>query len=228
MLIAISQRNDKNKHGDLIDNLENNYVSYYEKFGIELFVVPNSSKNLDIYFKKLPIEGIILTGGNDVNPELYGEKIKNGMSITNERDNTERKLMDIAVKRKLPVLGNCRGSQFINVYFGGKLINIKEVIGDKVNHVASVHEVEIVDEKAKKLFGSKMEVNSYHNYGSDKKNLSPKLKIFARAKDGVIEGFYHSGLPIVGINWHPERKSLNEKENEKLIKAFLNRELFWK
>ena len=56
------------------DALENDYVKYYEKFGVTLVPIPNVSKNLDMYFEKMPLKGIILTGGNDVNPLLYGKK----------------------------------------------------------------------------------------------------------------------------------------------------------
>ena len=103
MLVAISQRNDKNKHGDLIDNLENNYVNYLEGFGINLVIIPNTSDDIDFYFKGLPIEGVILTGGNAVNPKLYGEKLPKDPDVSKQRDSTEEKLLDIAIKKRLPV-----------------------------------------------------------------------------------------------------------------------------
>ena len=74
MLVAISQRNDKNKHGDRIDNLENNYVSYLGEFGIKLLIIPNVAKDIKYYFDKFPIEGVILSGGNDINPERSEER----------------------------------------------------------------------------------------------------------------------------------------------------------
>ena len=227
MLIAISQRNDKNKYGDLVDNLENNYIDYFEKFGIRLLPIPNSTKEVTYYLENFPVKGIILTGGNDINPNLYGENIKEGLAVSKERDEIEKKLMEVAVKERLPVLGICRGVQFINVYFGGKLINIKEVVGEKIKHVASYHTVTISDE-ANGIFGNKMETNSYHNYGITLKTLAHKLKVFAKTSDGIVEGLYHPELPIAGIEWHPERKSPNQKENDKLVKAFIKRELFWK
>ena len=221
MLIAISQRNDKNKFGDLSDNLESNYVNYLEKFGIELVVIPNTTEDISFYFDKLPIDGVILTGGNSVNPELYGGKLEEGSDASKERDETEKRLLEKAVEKKLPVLGICRGMQFINVFFKGKLVNVN-------NHVRVDHTIKITDEDAVKLLGEKAEVNSYHNYGVNDGVLSPELKVFAKASDGVVEGIYHPLLPIAGIEWHPERKSSNELINKKIVEAFVNRKLFWR
>ena len=108
------------------DALENDYVKYYENFGITLLPIPNVCKDLEKYFDEIPIKRIILSGGNDVNPQLYGRKQENE-DFSKQRDGTERRLIEIALERKLPLLGICRGAQYINVHFGGSLIqNIKE------------------------------------------------------------------------------------------------------
>jgi len=208
------------------DALENDYVKYYEKFGVTLVPIPNVSKNLDMYFEKMPLKGIILTGGNDVNPLLYGKKPKNE-DFSEDRDNTEKRLIEIAIKRKLPLLGNCRGSQFINVFFGGSLIqNIKEKTG--VGHVAVTHSVKIIDQKVAEFFNKKgFTVNSYHNHGIDKNSLSAELKPFAVTEDGIIEGIYHPKYPIAGVLWHPERDGSDEEFDRKLVKSFLTKKLFW-
>jgi len=217
MLVAISQRNDKNKFGDFSDNLESNYINYLERFGIKLVVIPNIPKDVDYYFEKLPIEGIVLSGGNSINPELYGGKITDEKDISKERDATEKKLLEIAVKNKLPVLGICRGMQFINVFFGGKLKKVE-------NHVKVNHKVNFIDTS----FGNSAETNSYHGFGLTKELLSKELSLIAESEDGIVEALYHPSLPIAGIEWHPERESPDEEVNKKIIKAFLNREVFWK
>ena len=71
-------------------------------------------------------------------------------------------------------------------------------------------------------------VNSYHNQAVTEETKSRELKVFAEAKMGIIEGLYHPTLPIAGMQWHPERKSIDININEKIIKAFVKRELFWK
>lgn len=199
MFIAISQRNDKNKYGVLVDSLENTYFNYLNKFKINLIPIPNNPNSINSYFK-LPIERIILSGGNDI-------------ESSKKRDETETKLLDFAVQNKIPVLGICRGMQYINIFFGGSLSYIS-------NHVATNHKV--------KIENSYFNVNSYHNMGVKEKDLALRLKAFAKTNEGIIEGIYHPFLPIAGIQWHPERNSPNKDINEKLINAFLNKNLFWK
>ena len=116
MIIAISQRSMRMEKGANRDALENDYVRYYEEFGLTLVPIPNVSKNIDAYFEKIPIEGIILTGGNDINPGLYGEKPQND-DFSEDMDDTYKRLIEIALERKLPLFGNCRGGQFINLFF---------------------------------------------------------------------------------------------------------------
>lgn len=226
MIIAISQRSMKMKIGANRDALEITYPGYYRKFGVILIPIPNSAGSVEEYFGEMSIKGIILSSGNDVNPALYGEKAKNE-DFSEERDKTERELIDITIKRKLPLLGICRGMQFINVYFGGKLVrNIKEKT--KTNHVAVTHRVKITDEKAIGFFNKKeYTVNSYHNQGIDENALSPKLKAFAVTEDGSIEGIYHPKYRIAGIMWHPERQGSDNRMDEKLVRAFIDRKLFW-
>jgi len=229
MWFAISQRGDINKHGMLIDDIEVNYTNYFEQFGINLVMIPNTSKEIELYFNKLPIKGIILSGGNDVDPELYGEKIKKGLSVSIERDKTEQELLTIAINKKLPVLGICKGMQMINVFFKGKLLmNIKKQLDVAIEHVNINHPIKIVDDKAKKILGSSINVNSYHGQGITVDTLASDLEPFAIAFDGIIEGFYHKKLPIAGIQWHPERKSPDEKANAKIIKMFIEQRLYWK
>ena len=226
MIIAISQRNMKIGKGANSDVLENDYIKYYESFGLILLPIPNVCKDISSYFKQIPIEGIILTGGGDVNPSYYHQKSLNG-EYSVQRDSTERKLIQIALKMKLPLLSNCRGAQFINVFFGGSLIqNIKKKTG--FNHVNSIHKVNIIDKKAMEFYRKKeFIVNSYHNDGIDQNCLSKKLKPFAVSEDGIIEAIYHPNYPMVGILWHPERNGSDKDADNKLIKAFVKRKFFW-
>ena len=99
----------------------------------------------------------------------------------------------------------------------------------KSNHVGVNHEISIVDKKASDFLGkNRFIVNSYHNHGIDENSLSNRLKAFAISNDSLIEGFYYPNYPIAGILWHPERNGSDKKMNKKLIRAFLDRKLFWK
>lgn len=226
MIIAISQRNMKMGKGTNRDALENDYVQYYESFGVILAPIPNVSKGIGKYFDSMPIKGIILTGGNDINPALYGEKPQNE-DFSEDMDSTYKKLIEIALERKLPLFGNCRGGQFINVFFGGKLIqNIKEKTG--VNHVNAKHKVKITDKNAGFLGKKEFIVNSHHKQGIMKGTLSSELKEFAITDGGIIEGIYHPKYPIAGVLWHPERPGSDKEADKKLIEAFIKRKFFWK
>tara|TARA_Y100000310_G_scaffold165412_1_gene165144 strand:- start:1929 stop:2672 length:744 start_codon:yes stop_codon:yes gene_type:complete len=228
MLVAISQREVK-KDDKIRDNLENDYVKYYESFGLKLIPIPNTTTNIDWYFENLSIKGIILTGGGDVNPELYNQKPKYEMDLSNNRDKIEKKLLNVAIDKNLPVLTECRGTQFLNVFFGGSLIqNIKEELRSKVEHVNITHNIIIKDERTSTFFNKKeLEVNSFHNQGFTKENLSKELKIFAESEDGIIEGVYHKKYPIAGVLWHPERANSDNEFDKNFIQSFINKKLFW-
>lgn len=228
MLIAISQRQQYNKYGAPIDVLEHTYPLFLNSCGIEILPIPNISSQVDSYFDHFTIQGIILTGGEDIDPKLYGEDI--GWPNTSPlRDQTEKRMLDIAVTRKIPVLGICRGMQFINVFFGGRLVkNIKEEM--TVNHApGKEHLITLMEERIISAVGKKeMRVNSFHSQAVTTQTLSPQLNVFAMAEEhGIIEGLYHPSLPIAGIQWHPERKSPDQEINRKLMEAFVNGEIFW-
>ncbi|HLD80238.1 MAG TPA: gamma-glutamyl-gamma-aminobutyrate hydrolase family protein [Candidatus Nanoarchaeia archaeon] len=225
MLCTISIRQEKNKHGDVIGVLEQAYLHYFETFGLKLLLIPNGG-DVDYYFKHFPIERVILSGGNDVDPLLYGGKRSENSSIAPERDATEKRMIELALEKKIPLLGICRGMQFLNVYFGGKLVVLKDVLGEGAHPSGKDHSLNIVTDQD--VLGSKVMVNSFHNQGLTQKELSPQLRMFAVSDEGIVEGFYHPSLPLVGIQWHPERRSPDMVFNEKLVRMFVQGEGWWK
>jgi putative glutamine amidotransferase len=100
-------------------------------------------------------------------------------------------LIDMAIKKNIPLYGFCRGMQSILVYFGNSLTNIS-------GHVAVRHMVN-------GSIGSR-EVNSYHNQACVALN-DDSLKIMEQSDDGVIEAVKHNKYPIMGTMWHPEREN---------------------
>ncbi len=238
MLIGITQRNDCNRYGDYVDSLENSYLDYLTRFGISVVVLPNSLAQVNSYLETFCFHGFILSGGNDINPQQLGNSSINGLSISEKRDQVESAILKFAIDRKVPVLGICRGMQFINAHFGGDIqFNINSsassseaLVGRRIFHAptfgnSSEHLV-ILD---KDLCGrDEALVNSYHNHGLKKEDISKELNIFAQSPDGVIEGIYHPNYPIAGIQWHPERKSPDEIFNAQLINGFIERGLFWR
>ncbi|MGA1823333.1 MAG: gamma-glutamyl-gamma-aminobutyrate hydrolase family protein [bacterium] len=220
-LLAVSQREDTNNYGACIDSLENNYVEYLEGFGAHLVIIPNCTSDVGAYFD-LPIKGIVLTGGNTINPELYGEDACTYRSVSKKRDSVEAALMNIAIEKKIPVFGICRGMQFINIFFGGSLVmDLKKEKG-KYGHVAATHTITIIENSCVNCgHNTTFSVNSYHDQGMLCENIADGLRVFAEAEDGVIEGIFHPQYAIAGIQWHPERSFSDSYFDKKIIKTFM-------
>jgi len=197
-----------------------NYITWLESAGIE--AVPFFT-DIDPRFKG--IRGILLTGGGDVDPSLYGEENRKSKMVSRERDNFELAIIDKALKENLPIFAVCRGQQILNVYFGGTLYQDLETDkGIEGHHIKgkgdAVHEVNI--EPGTTLFtllGPKLEVNSSHHQAVKKPGKG--LKIVARAIDGTIEALEVEGHPeIISVQWHPER--WEKPSSRKLLEYFLS------
>jgi putative glutamine amidotransferase len=232
MNILVSQRHTQNRHGDWTDSLENAYVAYFEKYGVNLIPVSNASRTVDTVVESAKPSGIILTGGGEVDPELYGASSEGAISVSKSRDTTEANLLEIAVRNRIPVLGICRGMQFINVHFGGSLLQNLSAI-DRMSHHATpgIHEITLVQEDLVRLMKgrTRLEVNSYHNQGVVTTTLAKEISAFAVFEElNLVEGLFHPRHPIAAIEWHPERPKPSDELDSILVNAFLQRELFWK
>lgn len=208
------------------DFLYVDYLQFFESLGCKLIYLPNLSKNLESYFNQLPIKSIILSGGNDLSPEFTKQPAIDVRNSAPLRDAFEKKLLDLAVDRKIPVLGICRGMQFINSYFGGTMT---QTINEDL-HVKKTHSILFSNQNLIDLVGKKdMVVNSYHHQGIKEAQLSPKLKALALSSpDNLIEALYHPDFPIVGLQWHPERVGLKIDDNCKLTRAFIDGDNYWR
>lgn len=153
--------------------------------------------------------GLILSGGTDIAPFFFGEKIESSkLSIDHERDDYELLLMDAFYKKKKPVLGICRGIQVINVYFGGTIF---QDIGDI--HNETFHNIKICTNSIlESILGNECLVNSYHHQTI--KTLGKDLIVSAVSDDSVVEGIEHRNGSVIGVQWHPERMTSECKIDE--------------
>lgn len=175
-------------------------------------------------------DALVISGGSDVNPFLYGEERKNKLlKIKPDRDEYEKKVYFLGKKKNIPILGICRGMQLINVLEGGTLyqdLSYRENLSDiqhnqKDNRDYPSHLVEIDNSSfLGNIFKqNKIAVNSYHHQAI--KNLALIFKEIAKSSDNIIEAFENRELNIYGIQWHPE-KMLNTPSMLQIFKEFLN------
>jgi len=147
--------------------------------------------------------GLLLPGGGDVDPHRYGQVPAGSAPPDPLRDDAELGLARRFLAEKLPVLGICRGLQVLNVALGGSLI--QDLPGHaQLNGADRVHPVRaepgsLMD----RLYGPRFLVNSAHHQAADA--LGNGLRATLRAEDGIVEALEHESLPVLGVQWHPER-----------------------
>jgi len=175
------------------------------------------------------LDGLLLTGGRDVDPKLYGqEPVRETQKPNPARDRMEMGLLGEALDRDLPVLAICRGLQLFNVYKGGTLI--QHLKGDphrpperpKTDPAKPMHEVSVSpDSKLAGILGAgRHPVNSRHHQAIDK--LGPGLQVSATSvKDGVAEAIEVPEKEFaVAVQWHPEDQVPGDQTQLKLFRAF--------
>jgi len=189
------------------DALSHDWPKFLEKLGIWPIFIPNNLSNIELFLDQMNIEGLILSGGDDIgdNPE---------------RDYTEKKIINYGIKQNIPIFGVCRGMQVINKYFDG---NTKKL--NNSSHVNKSHFLSITNEFISSFLNTTIQVNSYHYNIITSDVLGVGLEYFAISDDKTIEGFFHKKYPIMGVMWHPERDP--NTNNEKILtKVFVDKS-FW-
>lgn len=211
-----------------VHRLQDQYTKFVENGGGVPILLPISE---DIEFTGdlvSKFDGLIITGGVDVDPSLYGQENTDSKNCNLRRDKFEIALMKEAIKRKTPLLGICRGMQLMNVLYGGSLHQeIRVNVQNSRKHTRNkdwsetVHPVELQGGSIlEKIFsGGQGQVNSSHHQAVAVEGEG--LTIFGRSDDGVIETIGVKGNPrILGVQWHPERMSEDETQL-RLIKWFV-------
>ena len=176
------------------------------------------------------VQGILLTGGHDVDPAVYGEEPISECGIPcKERDRMEGILLGQALSLDMPVLGICRGIQFLNAFLGGSLYqDLPSGHPSSIEHHQSppydvpVHEVSIL--KDSPLFDllktETLPVNSYHHQAI--KHKSDRLRTMAVSTDGLIEAVDMPDKKFVwAFQWHPEFSYLKDESSRKIFEEFV-------
>ena len=151
-------------------------------------------------------DGLLITGGPDLEPEVYGEQpLNDTVKPMPERTAFEKPLFQAFLDRGKPILGICRGCQFINAVMGGTLY--QDLVEQKgwVHFNAQIrHEVYAEEGSVLyRLFGPKFRTNSTHHQAV--KDLAPGFRVTARSVEGIVEAYEHDTLPILATQFHPER-----------------------
>lgn len=178
----------------------------------------------------LKCTGLLLTGGQDINPEIYNQTNDSGLSknISEKRDKFERELLDIALKNNIPILGICRGLQITNAHLGGSLFqhidnHRNESSSEDLEHSVEIFENTFLERIVKQKIGI---VNSAHHQAVDK--VAESLKVSAISNDGIVEALEwkvpENKSPLLLVQWHPERMK-NKNENpfsKEILNWFIN------
>ena len=223
------------KTGFIEDYVNNHYSNSMMKIGVTPIILPVTtdeetiSKYIDL------IDGLILTGGDDINPQLFNEEFLPETEVPdNNRDKFDLTLIKYGLKKKVPILGICRGMQLLNVYFNGSLyqdlkyndkIKLKHYQGFK-NPDIPVHKINLTENSVlKEIFTDDLWVNSFHHQGV--KEVGEKLKISAYSTDGLVEGieYIDEDQFVLGVQWHPEMmySKGNDKNMENLFRYFIKK-----
>ncbi len=201
--IGITQRVvNVDKIDERRDVLDQRWYDFATEVGINLIPIPNNIDDSPKYAESLKLDGLIFSGGNNVGilgDEFLKDKTLAQDDVATERDHTEKKLIEWILNNNKPLIGVCRGLQFINAFFRGKQSAVNTDI-----HVAKEHEVRVLNDQWEKIYGRSAKVNSYHQWGIPK-NLLGKDLVATALYDDQVEALQHKKAGIYGMMWHPER-----------------------
>lgn len=210
--------------------VNNDYVQSVIRAGAIPFIIPFNESEKVIQEQIDCCDGLILSGGHDVFPHNYGQEPHQKIGeVWPERDVFDLRLLKHASKKKIPVLGICRGFQIMNVYYGGSLVqDLSLKAGVTIKHAQNqrpdlgTHHVTLQEGSVlHNIFeDTEIMVNSFHHQIVDR--LGEGLVATATSPDGVIEAFQVMQGPwMMGVQWHPEMMSLKNEGMQAIFNEFI-------
>ena len=194
--------------------------------GLGVMLPPQQSDGEDIDELISRLDGLIVTGGSDVNPARYGHELSpSHEGFDDARDEWEETLLRAAFAQKKPVLGICRGAQIINVHCGGSLHqHLPEVVGHdryrKPGQSFSPEPITVSPQTLlERIFGSKDALSGMVQHHQAIDALGEGLVVSARGFDGTVQGIERVGESwCVAVQWHPEE----DASDDRLVSAFVD------
>jgi putative glutamine amidotransferase len=209
--------------------VNDNYIQSVIAAGGVPYIIPVNDEEEVIREQVLNVNGLILSGGDDVFPQFYGEEpLEKLGGVFPERDIFDSRLIKFALELRKPIFAICRGIQILNVTFGGTLYQDLSYIDNcTIKHDQysrsdlSTHTVTFSSEsRLYKIFGDSTRVNSFHHQAI--KDVAPGFRVAAVAKDGVIEAIEKEGDDyVVAVQWHPEMLAHKDPLMLTLFKTFV-------
>ena len=170
---------------------------------------------------------LLLPGGGDITPAFFGECNHGSCNIDTELDIRQLQAFELALSQHKPVLGICKGMQIINVGLGGKIIQDlppEASLRHRYDHGDKYHNSVIKNPSwLYSLYGEQAIVNSAHHQSVG--SLGSGLEVIQYcSEDGCAEAVSHETLPVIGVQWHPERIDIRRSgiDGKKILAFFLS------
>lgn len=169
--------------------------------------------------------GLVIGGGNDIDPAIYGGDVSTSRSVDPLRDEFELSVLNLAAKRGLPVMGICRGAQLLNVHAGGTLHgDLKDMRHQTSNKGTLLPrknvKIEHGSRLARMLGAETSRVNSLHHQAV--KTLGDGFVVSARDRDEIVQGIESIDEPLrLGVQWHPEYMPQRQDQRQ-LFQGFVD------
>ena len=205
--------------------LPSEYVEAVRRAGAAAVLLPPGEEHLDRWLSA--VDGVILTGGGDIEPETYGGRRHETLYMTDaERDRTELDLTQRILDSGMPTLAICRGVQILNVALGGTLHeHLPDTFGESVLHRKpprdpTPHQISVAEgsKLASILGATEFTSASWHHQAI--REAAPGLEVVAHAPDGVIEAVEDPQHPwLYAVQWHPELTAADDPIQQRLFDA---------